>query len=712
MYELKTLERMSYFSEELLQLSSSNIDYQKILDNLMEITNAEYGIFNLNNKERNTTCTIALSGNIKKIEKASSMLGFKILNKEWAYDENKEKKLGNNVISRFKSANDYNNNVIPPVIIKTLEKVFNLGEFFVIRILKNTENLGDFTLIMPKGKSLINENLIQIYTKQVGMVLTRKITEDKLMIEEEHGKETQAILEATFEHSQAGIAIADAPDGKLRYVNKAGLMIRNKSEEEIVNNINIEKYVASWNILHLDGTPYNPKEVPLARAVLYGETCSEEFIIRRENFEDRHVLANACPILDKNGKIKSGIVIFNDISDLKKKEIELLNAKEKAEAANAAKSQFLANMSHEIRTPMNGIIGMTDLTLMTCLSEEQNENLQMVKSSAYSLLRILNDILDYSKIEAGKMDLQYEPFDIRTAISEVVDLLSQDVKQKGLCVNINIDNKIPEKIIGDSTRFKQVITNLFGNSIKFTRKGEITIDAEFVNVFKNKINLKFVVSDTGIGISEAHQNKLFQRFSQIDDSITREFGGTGLGLAISKKIVNLMDGEISAESTLGVGSKFYFTIVFELYEPYLNNSDNKALKPILLDEQTTYFNSKRVLLVEDDAISSLFIEKILKMQGLEVMVANNGQEAINTLSIHKFDIILMDINMPVLDGYSTTKLIRLKEKTTENHIPIIAMTAFALVEDKGRCLQEGMDDYISKPINILEFNEKLKKWIG
>ena len=518
--------------------------------------------------------------------------------------------------------------------------------------------------------------------------------------------ETQAILQAAMDNSQAGIAIVDAPCGKLRYVNKAGQIIIHKSHDKLNGNVDIKNYIASWNIIHHDGTPFQEDEGPLARALHYGESCSNEFIIKQEGFEDHIVWANVAPVRNESGEIKAGIVIFLDISERKHIEEALRRAKDAAERANVAKSQFLANMSHEIRTPMTGIIGMTDLALMTELTEEQREFLEIVKSSTRSLLQVLNDILDYSKVEAGKLDLEKVEFPLTDVLNEVVALFSVVAQQKGLSIQSKVRPEIPSILIGDSFRLRQVLSNLIGNAVKFTVYGRVEIETSCVYLNAEEIKLKFVISDTGIGIAKDKLDLLFRSFSQVDDSNTRQFGGTGLGLAISKKLTELMNGEIWVESKVGRGSKFCFTALFGLgQEQNLKKMENA--NQIFLQAKT----NKQVLLVEDDEVSRKIVSLILLKKGLEVYIAKNGKEAVEMVEKQNFDLIFMDINMPYMDGYSAVTLIRRQEEMLNRHIPIIALTAYALKGDREKCLAIGMDDYLSKPVDINALNIVIDHWL-
>jgi signal transduction histidine kinase/FixJ family two-component response regulator len=374
-------------------------------------------------------------------------------------------------------------------------------------------------------------------------------------------------------------------------------------------------------------------------------------------------------------------------------EKQLLKAKEEAEAGSQAKGDFLANMSHEIRTPLNAVIGMTELTLGTELTDEQQEYLETVRASSESLLRLLNDILDFSKIEAGQLEMTKIVFDLQTSLDHVADILAVKAQKAGLELTCSIKPDVPTALVGDPMRLCQVIVNLTANAIKFTQEGQVNITVETKREEDFSVFLHFTVSDTGIGIPPDQIETIFESFKQADDSTTRQYGGTGLGLAISKQLVNMMGGRIWVESELGKGSTVHFTVRFRL-------SQGEATE-VLHTKDLSIQKAPRqlsILLAEDNPVNQKVAAAMLKKRGHRVVIASNGKEALGALDRESVDLILMDVQMPEMDGFGATKLLREREKANGEHIPIVAMTAHALTGDRERCLAAGMDSYISKPI--------------
>ncbi len=426
-------------------------------------------------------------------------------------------------------------------------------------------------------------------------------------------------------------------------------------------------------------------------------------------------------IRNVQGKIAGMIAIMHDVSLQKKTQRMLLDAKKAAETASEAKTMFLANMSHEVRTPMNTIMGMVDLTLDTELTPEQRDNLSTVKNAADILLTLLNDILDLSRVEAGKIQLESIEVNVERTVRSVCKTMDILAKNKSLALQWLIDESVPDMVKGDPVRIKQILVNLINNAIKFTPKGKIQVEVKTDSKDENSCVLHFLVKDEGIGIEKDKQEKIFEAFTQEDVSTTRQFGGTGLGLAICRRLLELMGGRIWVESVKGEGSTFHFIIPCpivhkeEVPEAMQEESIESQLMAQIARKKTHDAQVQKtdlhILLAEDNIVNQKMTQKILEKKGWHVTVASNGQEVLNLLEGQPgFDLILMDAQMPVMDGFDATQEIRKREANTGKRIPIVALTARAMAGDRKKCMECGMDGYVSKPIDRAQLYESVESF--
>ena len=456
------------------------------------------------------------------------------------------------------------------------------------------------------------------------------------------------------------------------------------------------------------------------------ENVNEEIITDSQGI-DRTIITKKTLYTD-NSASKFIVGIIRDITERKWAEEELQKTNQQlktaiakanelttlARKANAAKSEFLANMSHEIRTPLNGVIGMTELLLDTDLNGEQQEYAQTINSSGEALLALINDILDFSKIEARKLVMEMQDFDLAGVLKYTTDLLTRSAQEKGLQVTCLVEPDVPMLLRGDAGRLRQILANLGGNAVKFTNRGKVQIKVNVEKEEETNITLRFSVSDTGIGVPADRLAALFTPFTQADGSTTRKYGGTGLGLAISKQLAQMMNGKIGAESTEGVGSTFWFTARFEKTAQRAQSLASLGqAAPTVAGPALALPGKVRILLAEDNPVNQRVALAMLKRLGCRTDVVANGREAVQALQNASYDLVLMDCQMPEMDGFEATRAVRLKEAAASRpSIPIIAMTASAMQADRERCLQAGMSDFIAKPVQPGELAEMLARWLA
>ena len=520
-------------------------------------------------------------------------------------------------------------------------------------------------------------------------------------------RETEAKYRGIFQNAAEGI-FQLAPDGRLTTANPA--------LAKIFGYENTEELLDAFK--HgVQGMFSNPQQIKDIVTLLkkQGYVSDYEYPAKRKDRSSITTMIDAHIIRDAAGNIMYYEGIVRDITERKRLE-ELRIAKEAAEKTSQSKNVFLANISHEIRTPMNAIIGFSNLALQNDLSPKLKNYLDTISISARNLLRLINDILDFSKIEADRLEMESAPFRLDEVIKNTSDLVSLKAQEKGIQFLVSVGENVPVELTGDPFRLSQILLNLANNAVKFTQAGHVLISVEALEIAGENCQLKFSIKDTGIGMSKEQIARLFKPFSQADSSVTRRFGGTGLGLAICKHLVEMMGGRIQVESLMDQGSTFYFTLDF-IHRPsqsqpiwVADSVLNRQKRQKTREDALRDIHGAFILLVEDNIINQQLTTEILKETGVQIEIANNGREALEQLQKRNYDLILMDVQMPVMSGLETTILIR--ENPQWQDIPIVAMTAHDTASDKEKCLASGMNDYITKPLDTDLLMSILAQWIA
>jgi len=547
----------------------------------------------------------------------------------------------------------------------------------------------------PVEKRWFLMTVSKLHGSQGVVVSHTNITERKLA--EEKLKKSEELYHTLVETSQDLIWQCDT-EGKFTFLNLAVEQVFGYELVEILGNTFSDFQ--------------NPDNAALGKTrfnqLMDGgmlQSYESSFIGKSGN--EIHLVVKSMFLCDEQGEIVGASGTAYDITELKQIEEALLQAKADADSANRRKSEFLSNMSHELRNPMNGVLGMTQLLEMTDLNEEQRNYVTALNLSGKNLLSLINDILDLSKIEAGKITIEPVEFSLHQCINDVVLMQKSVIFGKGLKLTLDVAEDIPQFMLGDQLRVKQILHNLMGNAIKFTSQGGITISVQLLELQDSSLLLQLAVRDTGIGISPENLDKIFMPFEQETGSTTRNYGGTGLGLTISRHLTELMGGSISVESTPGEGSCFKVSLPFTTVKESFAPQDAPQKVTVNGDGP-----SLRILLVENDQVSITFSESLLRKLGHKVIIAENGRECIAVLENGGFDIVLMDIQMPIMNGDEALREIRSKEQGTPHHLPVIALTAYSLRNDKERFIQEGFDGYVSKPMAVGDLIDEMKRVLG
>jgi len=585
--------------------------------------------------------------------------------------------------------------VFPPALWQelrtiTLRKKGLLSEI-ESRILKPDGQITDVNMSIAVVKGPVGE--------MAGFILIMlDITRQKEA--ERRIRESENKIRIIYDNSAAAITMTDAQERIISW---------NRYAEQLLGKSRKELHLQHISVLYPSGEWEKLRAANIRRD---GSKHHIETQVVKNDGQLVDVDLSVNVLKDAEDHIIGSVGIMQDITEQKRVQQELMKAKTMAEEASSAKSLFLANMSHEVRTPMNTIIGMIDLTLDTSLTEEQRDNLSTVKNAADILLCLLNDILDLSRVEAGKIQLENIELSIPNILKSVCKGLSVLAHKKGVDLVWSVAPDVPDVVVGDPVRIRQVLVNLINNAIKFTFKGNITTKVQVQSSNDEFCELQFSVTDEGIGIPKDKLQTIFEVFTQADASTTRRFGGTGLGLSISSKLVEMMGGKIWVESEEFKGSTFHFSARLKRSR---RTEGSAPVEEVSLESEAPSTTPKdiknlSILLAEDNIVNQKITARMLEKRGWMVKTAENGKQVLEYLDQGKFDVILMDAQMPILDGYETTRMVRESEKTTGRHIPIIALTARAMAGDRRRCLDSGMDSYVSKPIDRVKLYEAIEKF--
>ncbi|TVR92015.1 MAG: response regulator [Spirochaetaceae bacterium] len=696
---------LSDAAQSLHSYNSENIDYQEMCRVMQDISGARFTALNVLQEDGESSTTVALSGLPQVVQKSIDILGFPIVGRRWPRDPAWERRLGEEKLKVFSSLPDVAGGSIPHGALLLIERTARVAKVAIVKTMKGTSTTGYFCLIFGQGSALENRSQVEAYADMVGLLLSRiraETAEKKMRDTLQRNTER---LNAFISHTPAviyGFSIGQSGLIRITYVNENVREVLGYEPEELLGSGEVW-----WGLVH-------PDDVEALKSVGAKPTAPQEYRVR-DNSGNYHWIHDRRRLLSRMDGKTEVVGAWWDVTDLKQ-------AKEKAELASKAKTEFLANMSHEIRTPLNGILGTLQLLQRTGLEGVRADYVRMALGATNRLTQLLSDILDLSKVESGVLSLRDCRFSVLELVDSVLELFTVTATDKGFTLERKIDDELPAYLIGDDTRIRQILFNLLGNAVKFTERGTVRLsvsracvntrelgDVPAVNA-ETELRVLISVADTGVGLSPEQVPRLFEPFYQVEHVYTRTQPGVGLGLPIVERLVRLMNGQVWVDSKLGVGTSVFVEL------PLKVDSSKEATEPRtetsnLLDTGAAAVHSRlRILVAEDDRMNRLVLRRLLEQIGHEVVTVNNGREAVETLEQQAFDLVLMDIQMPEMNGVEATRTIRTTEGlAVKPDIPIVAITAHAMPEDLATFIESGMNACITKPVSLEELQRTLSE---
>jgi len=695
-------------AQSLHSYDLETVDYQEMCRVMQSISGARFAALNVLQENGESSITVALSGLADIVQKTTDVLGFPIVGRRWPRDPAWEGRLSEAKTNVFDSLTAVAVGSIDSASLKLVEKTARLAKVAVVKTMKGARTTGNFCLLFGRGSALENRSHVEAYADMVGLLLARIRAEaaEKEMRESLH-RNTER-LNAFISHTPAviyGFSIGQSGRVRITYVNENVREVLGYEPEELLDSVDVW-----WSHVH-------PDDVEAVALDSTDPTKRFEYRVR-DKAGSYHWIHDRRRVLSRVDGSTEVVGAWWDVTELKQ-------AKERAESASSAKTEFLANMSHEIRTPLNGILGTLQLLQETGLEGTRAEYVRMALGATNRLTQLLSDILDLSKVESGVLRIRERSFPVSELVDAVLELFTAKATEKGISLESHVDAKLPDYLLGDEMRIRQVLFNLVGNAVKFTERGSVKLSLVRAPVNKHdmadlrelhsgsELPVRISVVDTGVGLTQEQLDKLFEPFYQVERAYTRTQTGVGLGLAIVDRLVKLMNGRVWVDSELGVGTSAFVELPLKVGTGVALGSGNAgAGSPESRDTRSGLDDAHpqlRILVAEDDRMNRLVLRRLLEQNGHEVVTVHNGREAVEALRQQEFDVVLMDIQMPEMNGVEATRTIRSTEELAmKRHTPIVAITAHAMPEDLAGFIESGMDACVTKPVSM----EELRKTLG